>query len=100
MQYVKRMFFVLCAIVMAIFSIPAFAGAEDTGERVMKGIGKTHVPFIANEGQVDERVAFYADTFGGVVYVTKKGEIVYSLPKHEKDESDRDDKESAPHKQH
>ncbi len=38
------------------------------------------VPFIANEGQVDESVAFYAKTFGGTVFVTKNGEIVYSLP--------------------
>ena len=39
------------------------------------------MPFIANEGQVDERVAFYAKTFGGTVFVTKNGEIVYALPK-------------------
>ena len=30
--------------------------------------------FIANEGQVDEQVAFYAKTFGGTVFVTKNGE--------------------------
>ncbi len=39
------------------------------------------MPFIENEGQVDGTVAFYAKTFGGTVYVTHKGEIVYSLPK-------------------
>jgi hypothetical protein len=38
------------------------------------------VPFIANQGQTDERVAFYAHTFGGTVFVTTAGEIVYSLP--------------------
>ena len=38
------------------------------------------IPFIANHGQVDERVRFYARTFGGTVFVTKDGEIVYSLP--------------------
>src|SRR3990172_4807814 len=38
------------------------------------------MPFIANEGQVDERVAFYSKTFGGTVFVTKDGDIVYSLP--------------------
>ncbi len=41
---------------------------------------KLQMPFIANEGQVDECVAFYAKTFGGTVFVTKDGEIVYSLP--------------------
>jgi hypothetical protein len=42
---------------------------------------RLHIPFIANEGQMDERVAFYARTFGGTVFVTKDGQIVYSLPK-------------------
>ena len=44
------------------------------------------MPFIANNGQVDEQVEFYAKTFGGAVYVTKDGEIVYALPKTEKSE--------------
>ena len=38
------------------------------------------MPFIANNGQVNELVRFYAKTFGGTVFVTKEGEIVYSLP--------------------
>jgi|SRR5581483_1005279 len=37
------------------------------------------IPFIPNEGQVNERVGFYAKTLGGTVFVTKTGEIVYSL---------------------
>ena len=42
---------------------------------------KLQMPFIANNGQVDEQVEFYAKTFGGTVFVTKDGEIVYALPK-------------------
>ncbi len=38
------------------------------------------MPFIANNGQVDGQVAFYAKIFGGTVFVKKDGEIVYSLP--------------------
>jgi hypothetical protein len=38
------------------------------------------VPFIANKGQVDKQVAFQANTFGGTIFVTHTGEIVYSLP--------------------
>ena len=49
-------------------------------EEVAQKIQTLQVPFIANEGQVDESVAFYAKTFGGTVFVTKNGEIVYSLP--------------------
>src|SRR3990167_2786955 len=40
---------------------------------------KLQMPFIANKGQVDEQVEFYAKTFGGTVFVTKNGEIVYAL---------------------
>ncbi len=38
------------------------------------------VPFEANGGQFDERVAFVARTFAGAIYVTRQGRIVYSLP--------------------
>src|SRR3990167_589184 len=49
-------------------------------EDVIQEIQKLQAPFIANNGQVDERVRFYAKTFGGTVFITKDGEIVYSLP--------------------
>ena len=45
------------------------------------------IPFIANQGQLDEQVAFYAKTFGGTVFVTKQGELVYALPKPEDDQT-------------
>jgi len=41
---------------------------------------KLQIPFIANNGQVDKQVKYYANTFGGTVFVTKDGEIVYALP--------------------
>ena len=47
---------------------------------VVRKTAKLQMPFIANEGQTDEKVAFYADTFGGTVFVTEDGEIVYALP--------------------
>lgn len=37
------------------------------------------VPFVANRGQVDPRVAFYAQTFAGTVFVTRAGRLVLSL---------------------
>jgi len=49
-------------------------------EEVVRKIQTLQVPFIANEGQTDERVRYYANTFGGTVFVTKEGEIVYALP--------------------
>jgi hypothetical protein len=39
---------------------------------------KLQIPFVANNGQVDKQVKYYAKTFGGTVFVTKEGEIVYS----------------------
>src|SRR3990167_684922 len=47
---------------------------------VIQKTAKLQMPFIANNGQMDERVKFYANTFGGTVFVTEDGEIVYSLP--------------------
>ena len=37
------------------------------------------VPFVANDGQLDSRVAFYARTFAGSIFVTADGRLVYSL---------------------
>ncbi len=51
---------------------------------IIQKVQKLHVPFVANEGQVDERFVFYAETFGGTVFVTKDCEIGYSLPRIEK----------------
>ena len=51
-----------------------------TTEEIISKTRTLQMPFIANNGQVDEQVKFYAKTFGGTVFVTKKGEIVYSLP--------------------
>lgn len=86
----------VAATVAAVFYLaPVFTDSGHTKDGIMKGIRKMHVPFIANQGQADEQVAFYANTFGGMVYVTKKGEIVYSLPKYEKDESDDKGKEDS-----
>ena len=49
-------------------------------EEVRQKTMKLQMPFIANKGQTDEGVAYYANTFGGTVFVTKEGEIVYVLP--------------------
>ena len=38
------------------------------------------VPFIANTGQTDDAVAYYAPTLAGTVFITRDGRIVYSLP--------------------
>lgn len=47
---------------------------------IIRKTGTLQMPFIANNGQINEGVCFYAKTFGCTVFVTKEGEIVYSLP--------------------
>ena len=60
-----------------ILSTPVQAGL--TGA-TSSSIAKVRIPFIENQGQVDDRVAFYARTFGGTVFITHQGKVVYSLP--------------------
>jgi len=51
---------------------------------------KLQLPFIVNEGQIpDESVRFHAKTFGGTVYVTNRGEVIYSIPKSEEKDRER-----------
>ncbi|MBW2622633.1 MAG: hypothetical protein JRD68_06985, partial [Deltaproteobacteria bacterium] len=50
-------------------------------QTIIKKILPLQVPFIANEGQLDKSVSFYARTFSGTVYVTTRGDMVYSLVK-------------------
>ncbi|MCE5265124.1 MAG: hypothetical protein LLG97_16530, partial [Deltaproteobacteria bacterium] len=38
------------------------------------------IPFIENRGQTHPDVRFYAQTFGGALFVTADGQMVYSLP--------------------
>jgi len=62
--------------------IRSFNPAKITrGGKIMKKAFGIRLPFIANEGQINEDTSFYARTFGGTVFITRKGEIVYSLPR-------------------
>ena len=68
---------------LGIFAHDFLAGkghSEAEKERVNNALGRLSLPFIANQGQVDKDVAYYAPTFAGTVFVTHKGEVVYGLP--------------------
>ena len=76
---------------VAILVLPVLgASAKEEGSsaipksEVLSKVSKLHIPFIPNQGQMDERVKYYARSFGGAVFVTEAGEIFYSLPKREK----------------
>src|SRR5262245_26915728 len=56
------------------------SSAPPTAAAVAERLGRLAVPFVANAGQTDPRVAYYAPTFSGTVFVTDEGEVVYALP--------------------
>lgn len=68
--------------------IESFKGSDGKNGKLAAKMARVRVPFVANEGQVDENVKFYAKTFGGTVFVTKDGKIVYNLPFYEKEKKE------------
>jgi len=78
---VARLFPWVCAVHLLV--LPALSRAEaesETRERVQRSLEGVRVPFIANAGQADPAVAYYASTPAGTVFVTREGRVVYSLP--------------------
>jgi uncharacterized repeat protein (TIGR01451 family) len=59
---------------------PGFAHATPSPSPAPGTLAALRLPFIANEGQVDAQVAYYAPTFAGTVFVTRQGRLVYALP--------------------
>ena len=84
----------LCAFqsLLLIALLPAVSLAVPGSDRTIPDkqaisdkLPRIHVPFIENRGQVgDAQVIYYARTFGGTLFVTQSGEMVYSLPYREK----------------
>ena len=85
---IQRNFVVFTAsafLFLIVFSTPSLIASQENSNKpskteVIQKTKKLQMPFIANDGQANEKVKFYANTFGGTVFVTKNGEIVYSLP--------------------
>src|SRR3972149_2585236 len=79
-------FAIPAVILLAVFLVPSLLTSQSavmdkpSKEDVAHKMRTIQIPFVANNGQVDKQVKFYAKTFGGTVFVTKDGEIVYSLP--------------------
>ena len=67
-----------------VLPVVSSASGADTGsgavEAARQKLGGVRVPFVANTGQTDPAVAYYATTFAGTVFVTREGRIVHSLP--------------------
>jgi hypothetical protein len=72
------------ASTLAVLAVVASADSNLTrhvpdGDDVGHRLGSLRVPFVANAGQADERIAYYAPTFAGTLFVTREGQLVYSL---------------------
>ena len=87
-----NMIFVMPPVLLpTVFLVPSLLTSQSkvmdkpSKEDVAHKMQSIQIPFVANNGQVDKQVKFYAKTFGGTVFVTKEGEIVYSLPNNSSD---------------
>ncbi len=67
-------------ISIAATLLPVAVSATAPSQATLDKIAKLSVPFVPNAGQWDLRAAFAAQTFAGTLFVTKQGELVYSLP--------------------
>ncbi len=70
-----RLFKLLCLLLLGL-SAPLAASVPDPSELASAPV---QLPLIANQGQVAGNVAYYADTFGGRVFVTHDGQMAYRL---------------------
>jgi hypothetical protein len=70
---------VVIALSALAFPLSASASAPPEASEVRAQLAGVRVPFVANQGQVDARVAYYAPTFAGTLFVTRRGELVYAL---------------------
>ncbi|MCM8816306.1 MAG: hypothetical protein NC913_02190 [Candidatus Omnitrophica bacterium] len=81
----KKITWIIPGLILFCYSSFSLANIDE-GQMKAK-LRKVGVPFIENRGQINDNVGFYASTFGGTVFITKDGSIVYSLPKIEKDQT-------------
>jgi hypothetical protein len=77
--------------ILLFFSYPANGSVPDEANKkeILNKVKTLQIPFIENKGQIkDKNVGFYAKTMGGTFFITKEGEMVYSLPFYDKSESE------------
>ncbi len=80
-------FFVCLFLALGVMSLPHLAEAssgKSPGPGLKPKANRIQLPFIANEGQTDDKVKYYARTFNGSFFVTQNGELVYSIEKRSK----------------
>jgi len=73
-------------ILLFVFNYSAIGAPlkEKDKKEILNKAYTLRIPFIENKGQIkDEGVRYYAKTFGGTLFITKDGKLVYSFPKFE-----------------
>src|SRR5262249_34999299 len=73
--------FVLAATVPLLGASNPSSSQSAIPAETRQKLAKLQIPFVANQGQSDKEMKFYARTFAGTVFVTETGKLVYSLPK-------------------
>ena len=84
-QKITLIVLTICFVLLSLnySAVGAIQKGEDRKE-ILKKASALQVPFIENQGQIrGEGVKYYAKTLGGTLFITKDGEMVYSLPKFE-----------------
>jgi Beta-propeller repeat len=77
----------LIVFLLFVLAVPCLAESSPSDSQsaipaaTKQKLAKVQIPFIANQGQSDKDVKFYARTFAGTVSVTETGQLVYSFPK-------------------
>lgn len=74
-----RRFLWLAALPLTLAPSARGEGKRTSEEHLPTRLQEIGIPFIANSGQIDPAVAYYAQTFAGACFVTQDGRIVYSL---------------------
>jgi hypothetical protein len=88
----KSSVIIFIPLLLILFGSSLAFGAlsQEPNKQILEKAFKIQIPFIENQGQIaDEQVRFYAKTFGGAIYVTKEGEMVYSFIKSESNHNPR-----------
>jgi len=70
-------------LLLGVFSCYSELGAENQNtlsKEQREALSRIQIPFIKNEGQIkSEEVKFYIQTINGTVFITDKGELIYTI---------------------
>ncbi|MBI2469834.1 MAG: SBBP repeat-containing protein [Planctomycetes bacterium] len=81
MKMLRMISIIVIVLTAAVSSLRAGQNTRKPSKaEIIQKSQNLRIPFITNTGQIDKRVAFYTKTFGGSVFVTEEGEVVYTLP--------------------